>query len=115
MRLPSFARFAHVTTVADDPMAYNRKSVSSAHAIDNSSSPPKLSALDSAAISPSGAVVHGRYGELDIDPSSGIPLEYLALLHPAAQGAAALRAVANGAKHGTVLVYGAGHAAAMAT
>ena len=115
MRLPSFARFAHVTTVADDPMAYNRKSVSSAHAIDNSSSPPKLSALDSAAISPSGAVVHGRYGELDIDPSSGIPLEYLALLHPAAQGAAALKAVANGAKHGTVLVYGAGHAAAMAT
>jgi len=96
-------------------MAYNRKSVSSAHAIDTTSSPPKLSALDSAAISPSGAVVHGRYGELDIDPSSGIPLEYLALLHPAAQGAAALKAVANGAKHGTVLVYGAGHAAALAT
>lgn len=99
----------------EDPMAYNRKPVSSAHAIDTTSNPPKVSALDSAVITPSGAVVHGRFGELDIDPSSGIPLEYLALLYPAAQGAAALKAIANGAKNGTVLVYGAGHPAAMAT
>lgn len=96
-------------------MAYNRKPVSSAHAIDLTTTPPKLSAQDSAAISPSGTVVHGRYGELAIDPSAGIPLEYLALLQPAAEGAAALKAVAKGAKSGTILVYGAGEAAAMAT
>ena len=96
-------------------MAYNRKPVSSAHAIDTTSNPPKLSARDSAAISPSGTVIHGRYGELSIDPSAGIPLEYLAFLHPAAEGAAALRMIAKGAKSGTVLVYGAGETAAMAT
>ncbi|GFH52287.1 hypothetical protein CTEN210_08763 [Chaetoceros tenuissimus] len=99
----------------EDPMAYKKKPVSSAHAIDQSSTPPKLSALDSVAISPEGAAVHGRYGELDIDSNSGIPLEYLALLHPAAEGAAALKKIANGAKNGTVLVYGAGDAAAMAS
>jgi hypothetical protein len=96
-------------------MAYKRKPVSSVHAIDSSSNPPKLSTLDSATVSSNGTVVHGRYGEIQLDPSAGIPLEYLALLYPAAQGAAALRTVANGAKSGTVLVYGAGHAAAMAT
>lgn len=98
-------------------MAYNRKPVSSAHMIDTSSSPPKLSAVDSAAISPSGTVVHGRYGELSDDmitPEASIPLEYLALLHPAAQGAAALKAVSSGANSGTVLVYGAGEVAGMA-
>jgi hypothetical protein len=119
MLSPTFARVLiflyFVNTEVEDPMAYNRKPVSSAHAIDITSNPPKVSALDSAAISPSGTVVHGRFGELDIDPSSGIPLEYLALLYPAAQGAAALKAIANGAKHGTVLVYGAGNVAAMAT
>lgn len=96
-------------------MAYNRKTVSSAHAVDVTSNPPKLSALDSAAISPSGGVVHGLYGELSIDPEAGIPLEYLALLQPAAQGAAALKAVAKGANQGTLLVYGAGDPAATAT
>jgi hypothetical protein len=99
----------------EDPMAYKRKPVSSAHAIDFATSPPKLSAKDSCAISPSGTVIHGRYGELDIDASAGIPLEYLALLHPAAEGAAALRTVASGATEGTLLVYGAGEASAMAT
>lgn len=104
---------AHEET--EDPMAYKRKPVSSVHAIDSSSNPPKLSTLDSVTMSSNGAVVHGRYGELPLDPSAGIPLEYLALLYPAAQGAAALRTVANGSKSGTVLVYGAGHAAALAT
>lgn len=99
----------------EDPMAYKRKPVSSAHAIDYTSSPHKLSVKDSCAISPSGTVIHGRYGELDIDASAGIPLEYLALLHPAAEGAAALRTVAGGATEGTLLVYGAGEASAMAT
>eukprot|EP00557_Chaetoceros_sp_GSL56_P000946 CAMPEP_0176501884 /NCGR_PEP_ID=MMETSP0200_2-20121128/14437_1 /TAXON_ID=947934 /ORGANISM="Chaetoceros sp., Strain GSL56" /LENGTH=502 /DNA_ID=CAMNT_0017900877 /DNA_START=173 /DNA_END=1681 /DNA_ORIENTATION=+ len=101
--------------VAEDPMAYKRKPVSSVHAIDSSLNPPKLSTLDSATVSPNGTVVHGRFGELELDPSAGIPLEYLSLLYPAAQGAAALRTIANGAKSGTVLVYGAGHAAALAT
>jgi len=100
---------------AEDPMAYIRKPVSSAHAIDTTSNPPKISAKDSVALSPSGTVLHGRYGELNVDPSAGIPLEYLALLKPAAEGAAALKAVANGAKSGTLLVYGAGEDAAMAT
>ncbi len=99
----------------EDPMAYNRKPVSSAHAIDLTANPPKLSSKDSAALSPSGTVIHGRYGELSIDPSAGIPLEYLALLHPAAEGAAALRTISDGSTKGTVLVYGAGDSAAMAT
>lgn len=98
----------------DDPMAYNRKPVTSAHAIDLNANPPKLSAKDSAALSPSGTVVHGRFGELSIDPDAGIPLEYLALLGPASEGAAAVRTIASGAENGTVLVYGAGDSAAMA-
>lgn len=105
----------YISSAPQDPMAYIRKPVSSVHAIDFTSSPHKISAKDSCAISPSGTVIHGRYGELDIDASAGIPLEYLALLHPAAEGAAALRAVAGGATEGTLLVYGAGEASAMAT
>jgi len=97
-----------------DPNYYHRKPVSSAHAIDLSSNPPKLSAKDSAAISPSGSVVHGRYGELSIDASKGIPLEYLALLHPAAEGAAALRELKGGSDKGTLLIYGATEPSAMA-
>eukprot|EP00978_Attheya_sp_CCMP212_P012854 scaffold32099_cov50-Attheya_sp.AAC.13 len=92
-----------------DPNAYQRKAVTSAHAIDLSANPPKLSARDSAAIGPSGAVVHGRYGELG-EAASGIPLEYLALLRPAAEGAAAVRLVCEASKTngtGTLLVYGA--------
>lgn len=96
-------------------MAYNRKTVSSAHIVDTTTSPPKLSSQDSAALSPSGTVVHGRYGELtSLSPSSGIPLEYLALLHPAAEGAAALSKIQGSAASGTVLVYGAGEASGMA-
>jgi len=42
-------------------------------------------------------------------------LEYLALLRPAAEGAAALRSIANGATDGTLLVYGASEPSAMAS
>ncbi len=91
----------------EDPGTYHRKPVSSAHTIDLSANPPKLSAKDSAALSPSGSVVHGRYGELSLEASKGIPLEYLALLHPAAEGAAAVREVKGSAENGTLLIYGA--------
>ena len=91
----------------EHPNYYHRNPVSSAHTIDLTSSPPKLSAQDSAALSPTGAVIHGRYGELALDSSKGIPLEYLALLHPAAEGAAALRTLKQEATSGTILIYGA--------
>lgn len=94
--------------VEEDPNYYHRKPVSSAHTIDLSTNPPKLSAKDSAAISPSGTVIHGRYGELSLEQSKGIPLEYLALLHPAAEGAAAVRQLKNGSSNGgTLLIFGA--------
>ena len=96
-----------------DPNYYHRKPVSSAHAIDLTSSPPKLSSKDSAALSPSGSVIHGRYGELPTTSTNGIPLEYLALLHPAAEGAAALRTVSEGATEGTLLIYGVTEPAAL--
>lgn len=87
-----------------DPHAYERNPVTSAHAIDHSHG--KVSARDSAALSPSGTVVHGRYGDLGPDVAQSIPLEYLALLRPAAEGAAAVRALSASSK-GTLLVYGA--------
>ena len=80
--------------------------VTSAHAIDLEKE--AVSTLDSAAIDPSGKVVHGRYGELDADAVLGVPLEYLALLRHAAEGAAGLSKL--GGKAGTVLVYGASQA-----
>lgn len=80
--------------------------VTSAHAIDLEKA--AVSNLDSAAIDPSGKVVHGRYGELDADAVLGVPLEYLALLRHAAEGAAGLAKI--GANAGTVLVYGASQA-----
>ncbi|KAL7542080.1 hypothetical protein ACHAWF_007083 [Thalassiosira exigua] len=94
-----------------DPMRYERKPVTSAHAIDLEKG--CASALDSAAFGPGGKVVHGRYGEVS---APTVPLEYLALLRPAAEGAAALREVASaaGGKKGTLLVYGASRAAGTA-
>merc|ERR1719356_531218 len=93
-----------------DPLAYVRKPVMSAHAIDLSKG---VSALDSAAFGPGGSVVHGRFGDIDPAAATTIPLEYLALLRPAAEGVAALREVtAKGT--GTVLVYGASRPAGMA-
>mmetsp|Transcript_36555 Transcript_36555/g.53643 ORF Transcript_36555/g.53643 Transcript_36555/m.53643 type:complete len:531 (+) Transcript_36555:215-1807(+) len=97
-----------------DPMAYNRKPVTSAAAIDlsDSASGAILSKSDVASLTADGKVVHGKYGELNRELIEGIPLEYLAMLGPAAEGAAALREIgAEGG--GTVLVYGASQPAAM--
>jgi len=84
--------------------------VTSAHAIDLDKA--TLSSLDSAAIDPStGKIVHGRYGELDDDATLGVPLEYLALLRMAAEGAAGLSRMNGGLDGtGTLLVYGASQA-----
>lgn len=92
-----------------DPMAYVRKPVTSAQMVDVTSNPPKLSDKDMASLSPLGAVVHGTFGELDAASVQGIPLEYLALLRPSAEGAAALRTLSEKAGHakGTLLVFGA--------
>lgn len=88
--------------------------VTSAHAIDLETA--TVSMKDSAALNPStGTVVHGRYGELDGETTAGVPLEYLALLRHAAEGAAGLRRIVSPAAggegvvvvKGTVLVYGA--------
>lgn len=98
-----------------DPMYYNRKPVTSAHAIDLSKG-GAASALDSAAFGPGGAVVHGRFGDVDAKAAQTVPLEYLALLRPASEGAAALREISEASKGaaGTVLVYGASRPAGMA-
>lgn len=99
-----------------DPMAYLRKPVTSAHAIDLSKDEGALSALDSAAFGPGGAVVHGRFGAVAAEAAATVPLEYLALLRPAAEGAAAVRELtaAHPAVLGTVLVYGASRPAGLA-
>lgn len=96
-----------------DPMYYERKPVTSAHAIDLSKPEGSASALDSAAFGPKGTIAHGRFGEVK---ASTVPLEYLALLRPAAEGVAALREISStsGGKGGTVLVYGASRPAGMA-
>ena len=94
----------------NDPWAFPQNPVTSAHMIDLAAQAP--SALDSAALTPEGKVVHGRYGELG-DAAKAIPLEYLALLRPAAEGAAALRTI-NPSQKGTLLVYGATQANGMA-
>jgi hypothetical protein len=96
--------------LSTDPMAYVRKPVKSAHCVDTVKG--EVSTLDSATLGPSGSVVHGRYGDLG-DSAKGIPLEYLALLQPAAEGAAALRVMLEKSKakgKGTFLVYGASQA-----
>lgn len=101
-----------VTPVEDeDPDAYKRSPVTSAHAIDVSKG--QISTQDSVAVSPTGSVVHGRYGELPADQVAGVPLEYLALLRMAAEGAAGVRA-AGATKPGTILVFGASQANGLA-
>jgi len=94
-----------------DPMAYVRKPVSSVHSIDLSKG--AISALDSAAFGPGGSVVHGRFGNVDASAAETVPLEYLAFLRPASEGAAALREISEGGKTGTVLVYGASRPAGL--
>lgn len=98
----------------EDPSAYQRSAVTSAHAIDLEKA--QISTQDSVAVSPSGSVVHGRYGDLGA-AADGIPLEYLALLRTAAEGAAALRMAAakSGGAPGTLLVFGASQANGLAT
>ena len=98
--LPDFP----IETVDNKEYEY-KTPVTSAHMIEGE----KISTQDSVAISPEGAVVHGLYGPIAEPAASSIPLEFLALLRPAAQGAAALRVLEEkaGGKKGTVLVYGA--------
>lgn len=99
-------------TEPEDPNYYHRNPVTSAHAIDVAKG--EVSKLDSVALDPSGSVVHGRYGDLG-DAAAAIPLEYLALLKPAAEGVAALRVATEKASGpGTVLVFGATQANGMA-
>lgn len=88
-----------------DPMAHVRQPVTSAHMIVDH----VVSARDSVAIAPSGSIVHGRYGDLGVQ--DGIPLEYLALLRPAAEAAAA---TAHLGHKGTLLVFGATQPAGLA-
>ena len=92
--------------VSDDPAAIVRGPVTSTHMIDIVTK--QVSTLDSAAVSPTGSIVHGRYGDLG-DAAAAIPLEFLALLRPAAEGAAALRTLTqkSSASMGTLLMYGA--------
>jgi hypothetical protein len=97
--------------VPADPSAYQRTPVSSAHAIDLEKS--QVSTQDSVAISPSGSIVHGRYGDLG-EAADGVPLEYLALLRMAAEGAAGLRKINEKGETGTVLVFGASQANGLA-
>mmetsp|Transcript_8008 Transcript_8008/g.16689 ORF Transcript_8008/g.16689 Transcript_8008/m.16689 type:complete len:517 (+) Transcript_8008:128-1678(+) len=99
----------------EEPMAYKRNPVTSAHAIDLRGD-GRVSVMDSAAFGPSGSVVHGRFGEISASAAQTIPLEYLALLRPASEGAAALREIteASKASTGTLLVYGASRPAGMA-
>jgi hypothetical protein len=99
----------------EDANHYHRNPVTSVHAIDLEKA--EVSTLDSVAVSPSGSVVHGRYGDLG-EAADGIPLEYMALLRPAAEGAAALRMIQakakNGGTTGTILVFGASQANGLA-
>lgn len=87
-----------------DRFMADRKPVTSAHAIDILKG--EISSKDSAALNASGSVVHGTYGDLG-SAADAIPLEYLALLRHAAEGAAGLKAVSKGkSSPGTFLVYG---------
>ncbi|KAL3782692.1 hypothetical protein ACHAWO_010815 [Cyclotella atomus] len=98
------------TTPDVDPMAIVRQPVTAAHAVDLPAS--RLSALDSAAFTSDGKAEHARFGKLG-DAAASVPLEYLALLRPAAEGAAALREV-GAAPGSTVLVYGASRPSGLA-
>jgi len=111
--LPSYEE-VDVPVPKDEPAYYRRKPVSSAHLVDVRKQ--QISKLDSVAVGPDGSVVHGKYGNLGSDSAASvIPLEYLALLGPAAEGAAAVRTVLSKSKNaawgtGTLLVYGASEA-----
>jgi hypothetical protein len=97
-----------------DPGAYVRTPVKSAHCVDLEKK--TVSDLDCVSISSTGSVVHGRYGDLG-PAAAAVPLELLALLRPAAEGAAALRVARaktkSASQKGTLLVYGASQAAGL--
>ena len=110
-------------TAASRPVeAYH--TTTAAHAIDVDAA--ALSHLDSVMLEPtSGDIVHGRYGTLAAEAVVGVPLEYLALLRMAAEGAAGVAKLVtrnhrrpNGSRSdgggGTVLVYGASQANGLA-
>lgn len=94
-----------------DPSAYPNNPITSAYAIDTTNS--ELSTLDTARVAPEGGIIHGRYGKLPPEKTEFIPLEYLPLLHPAAEGAAALKSL-EASNTGTLLVFGATQPAGMA-
>lgn len=103
------------TEPSGDPFVFPENPVTSAHCIDVKKQ--EISTLDSVIVNPTGQVVHGRYGVLG-NAAAAVPLEYLALLHPAAEGAAALRVITKKApsptQKGTLLVYGASQASGLA-
>jgi len=90
-----------------EPMALTRSSVSSAFLV----TPSGVSDKEYAKLTPTGGIVHGAFGELDTEKVQGIPLEYLALLGPSAEGAAAVRSMSS--EKGTLLVFGASQPAGM--
>lgn len=105
-----------------DPMAYNRKPVTSAHMIDLIDQ--RVSTKDSVSLSVTnpGKITHDIYGELP--STSSVPLEYLALLRPSAEGVAAVNYVQlskskssdsnSDNSKATVLVFGASQPAGLA-
>ena len=102
---PAYFDLAPMPLGERDPMSHVRQPVTSAHMIVGN----QVSARDSVSINPSGSIVHGRFGDLGVQ--DGIPLEYLALLRPAAEGAAATSKLGH---TGTLLVFGATQAAGLA-
>jgi hypothetical protein len=95
-----------------DPTVFPDNPVTSAHCIDTVKK--EISTLDSVIVTPTGQVVHGRYGVLG-NAAASVPLEYLALLKPAAEGAAALRVLSKESTiKGTMLIYGASQASGIA-
>lgn len=98
---PSY--FGKAPESAPDPAAYARRPVTSARLID----PARGDDDDAVELRPDGTVAHAAYGALGEDVD-GVPLEYLALLRPSAEAAAAVRALTEGADGpGTILVFGA--------
>lgn len=110
--------FAAAPDDPPDPMALVRKPVTSAQLVDVERG--VVSEADCARLTEDGKVVHGTYGEVTCD---GVPLEYLALLRPSAEGVAAVHKLLpddhpgdtnTGTGRGTLLVFGAGQPAGLA-
>jgi hypothetical protein len=93
-----------------DPAAFKYGPVNAVYCVDAETG--TLSAKDYVSVAPNGTTIHGRYGEIPSSHTATTPLEYLALLHPAACAAAAVRQL--GKKKSTVLIYGASQAAGIA-